>query len=455
MESDPKIQSFNEASPAGEVAARLPASAPPVTGAAASSVAGPPPLQPKPSRNSWTVRGMIALLLSLFLGLFMSDAVVSLADDSLILCLDNHVLAAIRGVLFFFSILMAFVVYGLMGLTPMIPKAKFLPVTLFSPVVGLIGLPFLIYFDSRVQQIAWVTSFCQVILGMLILYWTQGSFKFRLPLVAENQLEDRRFSWRNLSVFGLANIFVLLPAVVGYLVFCAALAVDHFSEGFMALRPGGLAVQVRKYTRSDGKTIQLVPMSHVAEPEFYRELSQSFPTNSIILMEGVSDNRHLLTNKITYKRMANSLGVAEQVKEFKPTRGNLVRADVDVDQFTTGTIDFLNLIMLIHSKGVNADTVLKVMQFSPPPHFEEQLLEDVLRKRNRRLLEEIHARLSQSENIIVPWGVAHMPEIAKEIERSGFRVAETREYVAIRFRSSRNKSKRTGDETKTATDSAE
>jgi hypothetical protein len=140
--------------------------------------------------------------------------------------------------------------------------------------------------------------------------------------------------------------------------------------------------------------------------------------------------------------MATSLGVAEQQKEFKP-RGELVRADVDVEQFATNTISFLNLVMLIHAQGVNAETVLKVMQFSPP-HFEEQLFDDLLRKRNRRVIEEIQARLSQSENIIVPWGAAHMPEIAKEIQKSGFRLDETREYVAIRFRSAGNENKSAG-----------
>jgi hypothetical protein len=161
-------------------------------------------------------------------------------------------------------------------------------------------------------------------------------------------------------------------------------------------------------------------------------------------MEGVTDDRNLLTNKITYKRMAASLGVAEQHEEFNPTQGEMVPADVDVEQFTTNTIGFLNLVMLIHSKGVNAETMRQLTRFSPPPHYEEQLLDDLLRKRNRRLLEELQARLSQTEHIIVPWGVAHMPEIAKEIQKAGFRLVETREYVAIRFGSAGKETKRTG-----------
>jgi hypothetical protein len=441
VQADPNIPSFKENPQAGSVPPLLPISEPPMMGALPPPVVGggPPPLPPKASRRSPPAGQKLAILLSLCLGLFLADGVVSLVDESLILFFDIHALRVIRGIVFLFAMLVAIVIYGLMGLTPMIPKRRFLPLTLFNPVAGLAVVPFLIYFSGRSHQIAWGISFCQVILGLGVLYLVHGGFKFRWPLVAENQLEGRRFSWRNLSVFLLVNVLVLLPALIVYSVFCAALAVDHFSEGFLALRPAGLTVQVRKYVRSDGKTIQLVPMSHIGEADFYRTIAQSFPTDSIILMEGVTDNRNLLTNKITYKRMATSLGVAEQQNDFQP-RGKLVQADVDVEQFNTNTIDCLNLVMLIHSKGVNAETVLQLMQFSPP-HFEEQLFDDLLGKRNRRLMEEIHARLSQSQNLIVPWGAAHMPQIAREIQKSGFLIRETQEYVAIRFRYAGSKSK--------------
>jgi hypothetical protein len=417
----------------------LPTSQPPVIGPA-------PPLPPEPGRKPGPVRQLLAILLSLCLGLFLADAIVSLVDDSLICFFGVHLLAGIRGMVCLFAALMALVIYGLIGLTPMIPKRLFLPVALFNPAALLVLVPFCIYFYSRIQQVAWVISFFQVVFGLSILCLVQGGLKFRWPLVAERWLEVRRFSWLNLSVFLLVNVFVLLPAVVVYFVLCAALAVGHFSEGFLALRPGGLTVQVRKYARNDGKTVQLVPMAHIGEADFYRKLSRSFPTNSVVLMEGVTDNSNLLTNKITYRRMASSLGLAEQREEFNPVEVEMVMADVDVEQFTTNTIGLLNLVMRIHSRGLTAETVLQLMRYSPPPQVQEQLLDDLLRKRNRQLLEELQARLSQSEHFIVPWGVAHMPGIAAEIQKSGFTVQETREYTVIRFRSAGNqtRSARTG-----------
>jgi hypothetical protein len=434
MPPDPKTPSSNDIPQGGSAPPPLPASEPPVSSAPPPLGAGPPPPLPPPSvPKPSVVRQLVAILLSACLGLFLADAAISLLDDTLIVLFGTHLLSGLRGMVCLFAMLVALVVYALMGLTPMIPKRLFLPLTLFNPVMALAVVPLLIYFYSRIQQVAWVISFGQVLFGLGILCLVQGGFKLRWPLVAATQLAPWRFSWRNLSFFLLANLLLLLPAVIGYLVLCASLAVGHFSDGFLALRPAGLTVRVRKYARNDGKTIQLFPMSHIGEFDFYRKVAQSFPTNSIILMEGVTDDRNLLTNKITYKRMATSLGLAEQHEEFNPTQGQMVPADVDVAQFTTNTIGFLNFVMLIHAKGLNAETVLKLLRYSPPPQFEEQLWDDLLRKRNRHLLEEIRARLPQTEHIIVPWGVAHMPEIAREIQSSGFRLDDTREYVAIRF----------------------
>jgi hypothetical protein len=393
-----------------------------------------PPLLPESKPKSGSLRYLLAILLSLYLGLFLADAIVSLADDSLILLFKLHLFAGIRSIVCLFAMLMAIVVYGLMGLAPMIPKRWFLPLTLFYPASQLALVPFLIYFLGRLQQINWGFSCGQVILGLGILYWIQGGFKFRWLLVARDQLAGRRFGWWNLSVFGLVNVFVLLPATIVYLFICTAVAVTHFSDGFMVLHPGGLTVQVRKYIRNDGKTIELFPMSHVADAGFYQRVSQTFPTNSIILMEGVSDKKNLLTNGISYQRMAKFLGLTEQKVRFGHGRGKMVRADVDVEQFSTNTIDFLNLVMLIHAEGLTAATVLKYAEYSPPPNLQEQLIDDLLRKRNQHLVEGIQSHLSQTDNIMVPWGVAHMPGIVREIQKSGFRLDETKEYMVIRFR---------------------
>lgn len=417
----------------GGVPPPLPSSEPPPKISDPSLAVGSPPPVTQHGGKFSPAAHLFSVLLSLFLGLFLVEAVFSLADDSCVLFFNLRALSGMRGMLSFIAALAALLIYVLMGFTTAIPKRLFLPLALFNVVAGLLVIPCLIYFYDRIEQVACVLSYCQLILGLRILYKIQGGLKLHWPLVPEERLNPAQFSWRNLSAFLLANVFVLVPAIAVYLFVCATRAVDHFSDGFMALHPSGFTVQVRKYVRDDGKTIQLVPMAHVGEPEFYRQLSQSFPTNALILMEGVSDDHNLLTNKISYQRMATSLGLAEQHEEFKPSPNQMVRADVDVQQFATNTIDFINLAMLAHTQGVNEETFGKLMQYAPVPGFEQELFEDLLRKRNRHLLQEIHARLAHTQNIIVPWGAAHMPEIAKEIQKDGFRLNAAREYTAIRF----------------------
>ena len=400
----------------------------------------PPPLTAVPPLLSSlpkcrSLQTSFAFLLSLCLGLFLSDAVVSLADDSLIVFCDVHILGAIRGIVALLALVLVAVIYVLMGLTPMIPKRLFLPLAVFNPLALFVAIPFLIYHYRWLHQLAWIISLCQVVFGLAIFYWAQRGFKLRWPLVGEDRIEACRFSWGNLMVFLLVNVFVLLPGAAVYLFVCAALAVGHFSEGFVALGPGGLTVQARKYVRADGKTVHLFPMSHVADRSFYRTLSESFTSNSIVLMEGVSDEKGLLSNRISYQRMAKSLGVTEQQKESKPMQGTIVRADVDIEQFSTNTIGFLNLIMLVHSRGLDPAILMLVIQFSPAPDFEQELLDDLLRKRNQYLVAALRSRLSQSDKFVVPWGAAHMPEIAREIQKLGFRLEETQDFTAIRFRS--------------------
>jgi len=110
-----------------------------------------------------------------------------------------------------------------------------------------------------------------------------------------------------------------------------------------------------------------------------------------------------------------------------------VPADVDVREFTSNTIAVLNLVTLVHAEGLNPHTLSSLLQFSPSAEVEQQLLEDLLLKRNRHLLQELFARLPEADSFIIPWGAAHMSGLAREIQKSGFHLVGTRDYVSIRF----------------------
>ena len=89
------------------------------------------------------------------------------------------------------------------------------------------------------------------------------------------------------------------------------------------------------------------------------------------------------------------------------------------------------------------------LDYSPPPDLLDQLTQDLLRNRNRHLLKEIQTWLPRSDDLVVPWGVAHMPQISKEIQKSGFHLVKTKEYTLIRFHFFEKKSRGNGRGTTT------
>ncbi len=379
------------------------------------------------------MKKFIHILLNMYLGLFLTEATISFLDDSLIL-FNVHILSGSRILLGFFILLTSSLIYLLMGFTPMVPKRFFLPLVLF-PLAAILGAaPLFIYHYSQIQYISWGISLCQILLILGLLAWLQRGIHFRMPFIRLGQISDQRFSWPNLSAFIAANVFLLVPAVLFYLAFCAALAVKHFSAEFLTLHPNRLAAHAKKYVRDDGKAIQLIPMMHIGQSSFYQNISKSFPTNSVILMEGVTDKKHRLKHKLSYKRAASVVGLSEQQENFIPQQGRILHADMDIDQFSKETIDFLNMVAFIHSKGLNAQTLAAFLQKSQDSkNIEDNILEDILYRRNDHLLKVILAEVEGTDLVIVPWGALHMSGIATKIQRSGFHPVETQEYSIIQF----------------------
>ena len=377
----------------------------------------------------------LAGLLSVCLGLFLADAAVSLLHTALECFFGGPGLPFIHGAIAFLTFLMVAGVYLLMGLTPKVPKRVVLPLALFYVGWVLVLLPFAVFYHGSKQVQLFEMAVCavQLAVGLVLLRQAQGGFRLSWPLVVASGPEVRWFSWKNLAIFGMSNLLVPPLVAAGYLFLGASLLVTHFTGGFLSLHPSGLQAQVRKYIRADGKTIELIPMVHVADAQFYEQVAESFPSNSVILMEGVTDEKKLLTDKLNYSRLAKDLGLAEQKKVFVPANGELVPADVDVSDFSPETIRFVNLATLIHAGGFDQDAMQLMVKEEVKPGVEKRILKDILTKRNEHLFGEIQARLPETETIMVPWGAAHMPGIEAAIRGDGFKLVETHEYKVIRF----------------------
>ena len=389
----------------------------------------PPPL-PGPCSHTG-LRAVLAAFLNLALVLFIANAVVSLTSNSLILFLKNDVLVDVAALSGAVSTLTAFVIYGLMAMTPMVPKRVFLPLTLFGPVAVLVALPVMIYGFRYGSWITWGIALAQFLLCMAILLRLRRPWKSCWLLLTADQLATVAFRWRNLIGFVAAHVFVVVPGVMVYLLICGSLAVNHFTDGFVSLRPSGVTMQVRKYSREDGKTVDLVAMSHIGEPEFYQALAATFPPTATVLMEGVSDKGKVMTEPVGYTKIAKYLGLAEQHAVFKP-QGKLIFADVDIGQFSKVTLECLKPTMVIHTKGITAETLPILMQPSSED-LPQQLFNDLLTRRNEHLLMVLQEQLLTTDHLIIPWGAAHMPGISQGVLKAGFHLRETQESVVIRF----------------------
>lgn len=381
-----------------------------------------------------TARKQLAFFLSACLGLFVVDGVLSLGSATLSffdipIPGEAEALVSLVG---FSALAITFLTYLVMGLTPLVPKRFFLPITLFYPAGWLLMIPAAIYLRDQLLNVILVLSLIQVALGAGIVFLLKPGRTSRFELVPAGRLSGRIFCWRHSLLF-VATSVVMLAAALAYLGVCSSRAVDHFTDGFVSLRPHGLDVRIRKYTREDRKTIWLVPMVHIGHPKYYDALPKLLPAGGVVLKEGVTDRKKLLRHNISYARAATMLGLEEQRKSFE-LPGKAVAADLDVDQFSPGTIHMLNVVLLPHSKGFTSETVKMLSDYKHSDEDINQCWDDLLGKRNLNLLAEIADWLPKSETIIVPWGAAHMPGIASGIQEMGFRCTEEQGITAIPFR---------------------
>ncbi|HEX2770228.1 MAG TPA: hypothetical protein VHN12_13205, partial [Geobacteraceae bacterium] len=237
----------------------------------------------------------------------------------------------------------------------------------------------------------------------------------------------------------------------------------EYTSGFMRLAPGGLYMTDRVYRR-DNRTIRLAGMIHVGEKEYYDALAGSVaPGRTIVLAEGVTDDKHLLRNRLNYGRVAGFLGLTSQEKMLfrgkliKPealearrvrSRGmgekeqagpaDILRADVDVSAFRPPTILFLNTfgkhLQESHSlvKGLLAINVWAEKNITREMH--EVIVDDILHRRNREVIRHLGKALDRYDTVVIPWGALHMKEIEVEVLKRGFVLQEERERVSIDFR---------------------
>jgi hypothetical protein len=297
----------------------------------------------------------------------------------------------------------------------------------------------------------------QVILGMLPI------FRFRktgeLILVMPKAMFDAPFfSLRNTLIFGAANLFVIPFALVLFTLYAVNSYMEVNTSGFMRLGPDGLHMTERVYRR-DNKTIRLAAMIHVGEKEYYEDMVGSIaPGRTIVLAEGVTDDKKLVRNRLDYGKFAGILGLTSQEnmrfngrmignlekpslqpkaegKKETAESADILRADVDISSFRPQTIHFLDALGK-HLRE-NASMVKGLMSFNTwaekniTPQTHQIIMDDILYARNKEVIRHLRKALQQYDTIVIPWGALHMPEIEAEVLKLGFELRQEQERVSI------------------------
>ena len=405
---------------------------------------------------------LMALVANLYLVAFTADALLSLADETLRAASGNDALSALRNFLAVAVILASLPILPILLFVPQLPKLSLLPPALFA-LWAAIGAPPLLPSPEDATMLA------ALIVGQVVLaaaafgtIWLRTGHWLLRPAALPYK---RHLVLRTIAAVIVA--VVALPVVLGALgLMLVASIMEQQSSGFIDFTGSGIDIQERVLAK-EGKTVHLIGMMHIGEPRFYAELFASVPSDALILAEGVTDRETLLSNDLSYQRVARVLGLEQQPALLPgapaqpsgsrepeteldeetdaeespagvvtiPGRPDVRYADMDLSDFSPVTIRFLNVAAALYGSSSIAEAT---------QHFDtlingftedelQTVMSDILEKRNAAVLAAFDEEINDYDTLVIPWGALHMPGIEKALHDRGFVDRSKRTIPLMRY----------------------
>ena len=226
----------------------------------------------------------------------------------------------------------------------------------------------------------------------------------------------------------------------------------------MRIAPDGVHMAEKLYRRGN-KTVLLAGMIHVGEKHYYDQVVGSVtPGHTLVLAEGVSDERNLLRDRPDYGKVAKYLGLSSQQEKMhfrgrqieaedleetggedergsQPGRVDILRADVDVSSFRPETIQFLNSLGSQTRQKSSLALVLDAWtEKSITPAVQKTIMDDILYKRNKELIGHLGKAVRKYDTVVIPWGALHMVEIEQEVLKQGFVFQKAQDRISVDFK---------------------
>jgi hypothetical protein len=239
-----------------------------------------------------------------------------------------------------------------MALTPRLPLAIFLPLSLGTLWLGFGWLPVGRAFPTPFA-FGVAGSLFQIALAGTALAMVRRRNDGRRWLFDAHSPRMPAFSWSRSLGFAAGVVVLGVPGFLLYLAYAGVTWVEETTQGFVAFDFSGVSLADRRYVRDD-QEIRLVGMMHIGEENAYRAIVSSFSTEStVVLAEGLTDREGLLRDSLHYGGAAEALGLAPQqdLQAYlvdpgepggPPPRWPEIRhADLDASHFEPETIEWL------------------------------------------------------------------------------------------------------------------
>jgi len=269
------------------------------------------------------------------------------------------------------------------------------------------------------------------------------------------KLDERRwFQFKHSAVvlgFGVAMAVAALPfGLTGYIA-----SAKNMLGDYTRISLNSISLLERVFIR-DGKKVFLIGMMHIGDADFFSTLDQrmreEIKGKRVILTEGVSDKNQVLPADFksgqTYGKWARKFGLKVQNSNNAPSSTDqtdannkllaergiaFLNADIDVSELPDEHQKTLTTLL----KSLNSDKLvdlLKTPEGIEGPKLESLMMEGLIKFRNNRLMSYFDETIKLDvDEIYIPWGAAHLPDIEKRLLSQGFEKISEETRPVVRF----------------------
>lgn len=402
------------------------------------------------ARRNWFLV-FVVFLANAFLVTFGIEELISLLNGLAFKGAPNAALTGIAASFGTLAILLWLLMILALILVPQLPKSVLLP-----PMLALAwqfaGAPPIKWSMSDPSTWAPINA---VGLGSVALAFLGSKISFGTWFLRAGPLPYKENLARRTVLALPVALIVIVVGLAALLTFGVKTVVEQSTGGYLRLGASGIEVQQAVFRKGD-QEVHLVGVVHFAEGAFYRNLYAAIPAHAVILAEGVTDrDGKMKKGGLSYNNVAKTLGLDSQdvFEEMlapepeqpaapgaqpvvtPPKKPTVIRADIDVSELSPVTLRFLERVGNVYASTSTDELLRKVNAVSA--EFTEAdmkiVMDDILAKRDARVLAELDKQLQTFKVAYIPWGAQHMPGLEKGLIDRGFKVESRRMLPLARY----------------------